>query len=577
MTKLNLCPDCCSILWQKVKHYFQENGFELKMLLSFAGPLAITNFMDFVPVIITAMFVGHIGKLQLDAIILAVTYTSVFGVAVGLGLNAACDTLLSQIYGGKNLKCIGVVVQRAILILSLACFPCWAFYINTENILLLCGQDKDLARETELCVLVLIPALPAFFFFQLELRYLQNQEIMWPQILISILANIVTAFVNYLMIFVLQSGVMGGALAITIGAVFEFILLFIYIQVKKVHVASWPGWSIECLKDWWSFLALGIPGTLIMSIEFWAYEIAMILTGLINLVELGGQSILFQLIFLVQKIPFSVGMAASIRVGIFLGSGKTDQAQKSAKLSMVIVALFTLLIFILLIALKKPLGEIFTTDKEIILLVSQTMPLCAFFYVACSPAGVFNGLLRGIGRPEIGALAFVVGYCLIVFPVGVPLMFSLKLGIKGFWTGMIAGFVCIDLFFSIYFWRVNWNLVTEKAQELVGLKMNPNTWQLSPSITSLWGKVHTNEQGAHAVDPTSFEHSIDTPDDLELTNYAAIPDSNSEIELQQKDPPEVSEEDRQALKWLIIRRSLEALAVISTLFIGLIIRFTVKV
>ncbi|XP_018416949.1 PREDICTED: multidrug and toxin extrusion protein 1-like [Nanorana parkeri] len=551
------CPGCCSSFSQRVKHYFQENGSELKMLLWFAGPLAITNFMDFVPIIITAMFVGRIGKLQLDAIMLAVAYTSVFGVAVGLGLNAACDTLLSQSYGGKNLKYIGVVVQRAILILSLACFPCWAFYINTENILLLCGQDKDLARETELCVLVLIPALPAFFFLQLELRYLQNQEIMWPQILISILASVVTALVNYLMLFVLKIGVMGGALAITIAAIFEFILLLIYIQVKKLHVASWPGWSTECLKDWWPFLALGIPGMLIMSIEFWAYEVAMILTGLITLVELGGQSILFQLITLVQKIPFSVGMAASIRVGIFLGAGETGQAKKSAKLSMVIVALFSLLIFILLLALKKPLGELFTTDKAIVLLVSKTMPLCAIFYVAYSPAGVFNGLLRGIGKPEIGALAFIIGYCLIVFPVAVPLMFPAKLGITGFWTGMITGFTVIDLFFCIYFWKVNWNLMTEKAQELVGLRKDLDSFQ-------------------HSVDPALFEHSIDTPDDRELTNYAALHTSSSESELQQMDTPEVSKEDRQALKWLIIRRSLEALAVISTLLIGLIIKFTVK-
>ncbi|XP_073471337.1 multidrug and toxin extrusion protein 1-like [Aquarana catesbeiana] len=541
------CLGCCSTISQRVKHYFHENGFELKMLLSFAGPLVIMNVLDFVPIMVTAMFVGHIGKLQLDAIMLAIGYISVFGMAVGLGLNAACDTLLSQIYGGKKMKHIGVIVQRAILILSLACFPCWAFYINTENILLLCGQDKDLARETELCVLVLIPALPAFFLVQLELRYLQNQEIMWPQILISLLGGIVNAIVNYLMLFVLKIGVMGAALALTIGAVIECILLFLYIQVKKLHVESWPGWSTECLKDWWPFLALGIPGILVMGFEFWAYQIAMILAGLINLVELGGQSILSQLICLIHKIPISIGMAASIRVGIFLGAGETDQAKRSAKLSMVVAALFTLIIFTLLLVLKKPLGEIFTDDKAIIILVSQVMPLCAFFFVICSPAAVFNGLLRGIGKPEIGALALTVGYGLS-FTVGVPIMFPLKLGIQGFWIGMISGFACIDLFFSMYFWKVNWNLVTEKAKERVGLRKNLGY----------------------------FDHSIDATDDKELTNYAALHSSSSEIELQQKDTPDVAKEDRQALKWLIIRRSLEALAVISTLFIGLIIKFTVK-
>ncbi|XP_068124811.1 multidrug and toxin extrusion protein 1-like isoform X2 [Hyperolius riggenbachi] len=525
-------PTCCSGFSRKIKQTFQENGPEFKRLFFLSGPLAITNFLDYAPLVITSMFVGHIGKLQLDAIMLAFAYISVVGVAVGLGLNSACDTLLSQIYGGKNLKYIGVVVQRAFIILSLACFPCWAIYINTENILLLCGQDKDLARETELCVLMLIPALP---------------EIIWPQILVGMLACIVVALFNYLLLFVLNIGIIGAALAVDIGMFFQCLLLFLYIRVRKLHVPSWAGWTTECLEDWGSFMALGVPGILIVSLEFWAYEISMLLTGLINLVELGAQSILVQLITLAYKISFAIGMAASIRVGTFLGAGETYEAKRSAKLSLVMMTLCTLVISIFLIVLRYPLGNIFTDEKPIIELVSQAMPLCALFFLLLSPIAVFNGLLKGIGKLEIGALVIIIGYCLIAFPAGVPLMFPAKLGIRGFWIGMILGFVCIIVFFGLYFGRLDWSLVTEKAQERVGLKKNSS----------------------------KFEHSIDTPDNKELTDYASLHSSSSETELH-KDPPEVSAEERRALKRLIIRRTLEALAAISTLLIGLLIKFTIK-
>ncbi|CAJ0930670.1 unnamed protein product, partial [Ranitomeya imitator] len=43
----------------------------------------------------------------------------------------------------------------------------------------------------------------------------------------------------------------------------------------------------------------------------------------------------------------------------------------------------------------------------------------------------FLGVLKGIGKPGIGALAFFFGYCLAAFPIGVPLMFPAKFGIKG--------------------------------------------------------------------------------------------------------------------------------------------------
>ncbi|XP_075707247.1 multidrug and toxin extrusion protein 1-like [Rhinoderma darwinii] len=531
----------CTLLSHRIKEVFRENVFELRILLWFTGPLALTNFWDYVPIIVTTVFVGHIGKVELDAIMLAVAYTGMMGLAVGIGLNAACDTLLSQIYGGRNYKFIGIIVQRAILILTLACFPCWALYINTENILLLCGQNKDLARQAELCVMAFIPELPALFFYQLELRYLQNQEVIWPQIIVSCIAILVTALTDYILLLVLKIGVIGGAVAITVGSICQCILLFIYIRVRKLHLASWPGWSIECLNDWGPFLALGIPGILIQAIEIWTFEIAMLLSGLVSLMELEVQSILIQLITISLKIPFALGIAASIRVGYHLGAGQTDQAKKSAKLSMCIAAMLALFISVILISLRSHLGKLFTNEKDILILVYQNIPMCALFYFFTPSVRVFFGILAGVGTPEIGALAFFVGYFLVTFPVGVPLMFPVKLGIKGFWIGMIISFVCINIYCCIYFWRLNWNLMTEKAKDRLGLKTKRVPFS---------------------------EHSIDTPDHIELTNYGALNSASQETELETTDKP--------AVKKLILCRAFQALAAVSTFFIGLIIKLTVK-
>lgn len=51
-----------------------------------------------------------------------------------------------QTYGGKNMKRVGTILQRGILILLLCCFPCWALFVNTEQILLLIRQNPDVSR-----------------------------------------------------------------------------------------------------------------------------------------------------------------------------------------------------------------------------------------------------------------------------------------------------------------------------------------------------------------------------------------------------------------------------------------------
>lgn len=55
--------------------------------------------------------------------------------------------LALQTYGSKNLLRVGVILQRATLILLLCCFPCCAILINIEQLLLLIRQDPEVSRS----------------------------------------------------------------------------------------------------------------------------------------------------------------------------------------------------------------------------------------------------------------------------------------------------------------------------------------------------------------------------------------------------------------------------------------------
>lgn len=64
-------------------------------------------------------------------------------------------------FGSRNFQRVGIILQRAVLILILACFPSWAILINTEVILLAFRQDAEVARSA---------ATAAFFSFVLLRR-----------------------------------------------------------------------------------------------------------------------------------------------------------------------------------------------------------------------------------------------------------------------------------------------------------------------------------------------------------------------------------------------------------------------
>ncbi|XP_044130357.1 multidrug and toxin extrusion protein 2-like [Bufo gargarizans] len=389
------------------------------------------QLMVFLLPFVSSAFCGHLGKIELDSVTLGVAIINVTGLSVAFGMTAACDTLISQTYGSKNLKRVGTILQRGILISMLCCFPCWAIFINTEQILLLCKQHPDIARLTHKYVMTFLPALPATFLLQLQAKYLQNQKIMWPQVFTSILVNVINAVANAILIYGLKMGVEGSACANTISQWAMALFLFIYIIVKKLHVQTWGGWSKDCLQEWGPYMSLAIPSMLMVCSEWWSMEIGGFLAGLISVVELGGQAAMMELVTLAIIFPIGLGAAGSVRVGNALGAGKAEEAKKSSKVVLCFGVISGLTVGCFLAALKNVIGYVFTTDRDILSLVSQIMLVFAPFHICDATNISSGGVLRGLGRQKIGAITNVIGYYLIGLPLGISQMFLVKLGIIG--------------------------------------------------------------------------------------------------------------------------------------------------
>ncbi|KAM5309974.1 multidrug and toxin extrusion protein 2-like isoform 8-T11 [Glossophaga mutica] len=308
--------------------------------------------LSFMIYVVSSAFCGHLGKVELASVTLAVAFVNVCGVSVGFGFSSACDTLMSQSFGSPNKTQVGVILQRAVLLLLLCCFPCWALFLNTQYILLLLGQDPDVSRLTQEYVLITIPSLPVIFLYNLLAKYLQNQGIVWPQVLSGVVGNSINGLANYILVSVLNLGVStgapslgtepaqfqpcspgfprGSAYASMVAHIVQTTFLFLYIVLKKLHVATWAGWSIQCLQDWGPFFRLAVPSMLMMCMEWWAYEIWSFLMGLRSVLDLSAQAVLYEVATVIYMVPMGLSISVCVRVGMFLGASDTVQAKRSA-------------------------------------------------------------------------------------------------------------------------------------------------------------------------------------------------------------------------------------------------------
>ncbi|KAF1378562.1 hypothetical protein PFLUV_G00191840 [Perca fluviatilis] len=444
---------------------------ELYQVLRLTGPLLLSRILYFLMPFVSTIFCGHIGNAELAGYALASATVTITTTATGYGFVLACDTLISQTFGSKNMKRVGVILQRSSLILLFFCLPCWGLLINTQNLLLILYQENEVARIAQLYVIAFLPAVPAMFLHMLQVAYLQNQGIILPQLYTAAAANIFNLGANYVLIFSLDLGVVGSAIAHSLSQIATCLLLFGYIRWKKLHQQTWEGWSTECLQEWGSYMKLAIPSTFMVCFEWWIWEIGGFLAGVLGEEDLAAQHVLAELGTLSYMFPLGVHAAACVRVGNALGAGNTTRAILTCKVALVLSGVLAVFQGIVIAGCKSELGYIFTSDEKIVEIVSENLTVYTFIQFFDALLCVCSGILVGAGMQKIAALSNLVCYYCIGLPVGIALMFAAKLRILGLWLGLLICALLETGFFLFLIYKLNWKKITHKAVLRAGKKV----------------------------------------------------------------------------------------------------------
>ncbi|XP_050223071.1 protein DETOXIFICATION 12-like isoform X2 [Mercurialis annua] len=382
---------------------------------------------------------------------------------------SALETLCGQAYGAKQYHKLGIQTQTAIFCLILVCIPLSIIWTFMGKILVFIGQDPIISHEAGKYLMWLIPALFAYAALQPLVRFFQMQSLINPMLLSS--CATLCFHIPLCWVLVYKSGLqnVGGALAFCISSWLNVIILGLYMTYSTACAKTRAPISMELFHGIREFFRFAIPSAVMICLEWWSFELLVLLSGLLPnpQLETSVLSVCLQTISTLYAIPYGFGAAVSTRVSNELGAGNPQAARIAVYAVMFLAFVETAIISSTLFASRRVFGYLFSNEKEVVDYVTMISPLVCLSVIMDSLQGVLSGVARGCGWQQIGAYINLGAFYLCGIPIAAVLGFWVQLRGTGLWIGIQVGAFTQVTLLAIVTCFVNWEKQASKARERI--------------------------------------------------------------------------------------------------------------
>ena len=423
---------------------------ELRRLLDLAAPVVVGQLATMMLSVVDTLMVGNVGVTTLAAASLGHVWT--FGTMIfAMGLVFGIDPVVSQAFGAKDARRQGLALQRGMVLGIAVSVPVALLWWWTDRFMLLLGQSPELAELARTYVAVQIPSLPFFMVFVALRQFLQARGIVRPAMFVAIVANVINALANWVLIYgafgVPAMGIVGAGIATASTRAFLMIaLLWLMLRGDLFH-GAWTGFNRDTFsrRGLAEVFAFGWPVGLQMSFEVWAFQAATLLAGRLGEVELAAHSIVLNVASVSFMVPLGVSMAAVTRVGNFIGAGRPRAAKRAAWVALATGAGVMSISAVIFVVARQWIPMPYTDDEAVRLLAASVLPIAAAFQLFDGTQVVGSGVLRGMGSTRPAAMINLVGYYVLALPLAAWLTLDQGWGLHGIWWGLALGLSTVAL------------------------------------------------------------------------------------------------------------------------------------
>ncbi|KAJ9693637.1 hypothetical protein PVL29_009548 [Vitis rotundifolia] len=230
---------------------------ESKKTLRIAFPTMLFRVASFGMAVVTQLFVGHFGQIELVAYALIQTILVLFVSGILQGMSSATETLCGQAFGAKQYHMMGIYLQRTWIVNLIAAKIMLPLFIFATPIFRLLGQAEEISTVAGKISLWFIPYVYYLLFSRTIQRYLQaqlkNMVVGW----LSAFSFVFHVLLSWIFVSKLKLGIPGAMSALNISSWLVVIAQFVYV-LGGWCPETWKGFTTAAFANLLPVIKLSI-------------------------------------------------------------------------------------------------------------------------------------------------------------------------------------------------------------------------------------------------------------------------------------------------------------------------------
>ncbi len=417
---------------------------QVKNTFLLAYPVMLSQLGQVAVGVADSMMVGRLGALELAASSLA---NSIFFVILmfGIGISMGLTPLVSKAYGKGKTYQISRLFSNSLLINFLASLSLFGVVVLFSQNLSILNQREEVEVLALPFLLIITASLVPLMVFQTFKQFVEGLSQTKQAMYITIAANLVNVFLNWLLIWghwgFPELGFLGAAWATLISRVLMMVLMGAYVLSSKRYsefniqlVRFKPNWTL-CQR----ILKIGVPTGFQFIFEVSAFSAAAIMMGWISVNALAGHQIALNLASISYMMATGLATAGMIRVSHYIGKEDFKGMREAGMVAFGMVATFMFVCALLFFVLRFFLPTLYIDDPQVISLAASLLVLAGLFQLSDGIQVVGLGVLRGLEDVKVPTIVTFLAYWGLGLPLGYVLAFEMGFAEKGIWIGLLIG------------------------------------------------------------------------------------------------------------------------------------------